>query len=227
MSKQILIKEIKKIDPNCKRLQEKSKEEITDIYKQLVANSPPIDESERHKITTKDEAFNNQTLDELTEEEVEEKEEVEEEEEVKEDKIDDEEGGKEEEYEEEDDEEDDEEEDMTEYNKYLSEKYNTVKPNVRDIQNKLKKNLEKFNKTINKMIDLYCDDNDMSEEDISSFLEYYNEEFDFIDDTYQSEMAVLESFDMYFTPTFKNYYKKMMFHIERNIEDALNAFDEY
>ena len=205
MSKQILIKEIKKINPDYKRLQEKSKEELNIIYEKLVSTTCIIEDLQKQKeaiLMKQNEQYNNQTLDELTEE----------------DDIDMEDSDKDTIMEDTNMEDDDNDKaKINEYDKYISDTYNCLKPNIRKIQDKLTKYINKFYKNINKMIDLYCEQDTILDEDYNHIIDYYNEEYEYIDDEYQKNIIYLDSFDMTFTKTFVNYYNKTMTRIEENI----------
>ena len=106
---------------------------------------------------------------------------------------------------------------MTEYDKYIRNTYDIVKPSIRDIQSDLTSYMNKFYKNINKMIDLYSEYDDITDDDYNNIVDSYNEEYEYIDDQYQNYKKELEGYDMEYTKTFVNYYNKMMDRIEENI----------
>lgn len=212
MSKQILIKEIKKINPEYKRLQEKSKEELNLIYQNLVSTTCTIEDLQKQReaiIMKQNEQYNNQSLDELTEDD-----------EMEDTKMEDSDIDSDKDTNMEDtnmEDDDDGKDKINEYDKYISDTYNCLKPNIRNIQDKLTKYMNKFYKNINKMIDLYCEQDTISDEDYNHIVDYYNEEYEYIEDEYQKNIIYLDSYNMEFTKTFVNYYNKTMTRIEENI----------
>ena len=224
VNKLYLIDEIKKQNPNYRRLQEKSKQELQKIYDKLISENHTT-ESLNEKINKikkdqqeEESKYNSDELDELsdvtsdydadndvTNDDSNDTQPIED---IKND------------VEQTPDEYDKQESETykKEYDDYLKNNFNAITPNKKHYQDDIKTTLIKFKKNIKYLLKEYDDDHFINDDDYNDIIDIYNEEYDEVQKIYDNYENNLKECDMTFDKSFTNFYKKTMTNIVNEIE---------